>query len=327
MAANNPPGTPRRRGGPPLDLAESALIARVNISAKNPSESIANCRAPCYGIGVTQDMEGEAMLTVHHLNNSRSQRVLWLLEELGVAYEIVRYQRQPDMRAPAELRAVHPLGKSPVITDNGNTIAESGAIVEYLIDTYGEGRLIPPPKTPERLRYTYWLHYAEGSAMPPLLLKLLFTLMPKRAPALLRPLVRKVSNQALTTLVNPQLKQHMAFWESELAKSEWFAGSEFTAADIQMSFPLEAAAARGGLEQGHPKAMAFLERIHARPAYQRALEKGGPYHGGKVTSPRPALAGRGRIGSQMRAGRGDSPRIALADRAPHPNPLPAKQAV
>ena len=113
------------------------------------------------------------MLTVHHLNNSRSQRVLWLLEELGVPYEIVRYQRQPDMRAPAELRAVHPLGKSPVITDNGNTIAESGAIVEYLIDTYGEGRLIPPPKTPERLRYTYWLHYAEGSAMPPLLLKLL----------------------------------------------------------------------------------------------------------------------------------------------------------
>jgi glutathione S-transferase len=222
-----------------------------------------------------------AMLTVHHLNNSRSQRVLWLLEELGVAYEIIRYQRQPDMRAPAELRAVHPLGKSPVITDNGNTIAESGAIAEYLIDSYGEGRLIPPPKTPERLRYTYWLHYAEGSAMPPLLLKLLFTLMPKRTPALLRPLVRKVSNQALTTLVNPQLKQHMAFWEGELGNSEWFAGSAFTAADIQMSFPLEAAAARGGLDQGHPKAMAFLETIHARPAYKRALEKGGPYSVGR----------------------------------------------
>ena len=124
-----------------------------------------------------------AMLTVHHLNNSRSQRVLWLLEELGVPYEIVRYQRQPDMRAPKELRAIHPLGKSPVITDNGNTIAESGAIIEYLIATYGNGRLIPPPNTPERLRFTYWLHYAEGSAMQPLLLKLLFTLMPKRAPA------------------------------------------------------------------------------------------------------------------------------------------------
>src|SRR5262245_36461116 len=221
------------------------------------------------------------MLTVHHLNNSRSQRVLWLLEELGVPYEIVRYQRQPDMRAPKELRAIHPLGKSPVITDNGNTIAESGAIAEYLINTYGKGRLIPPENTPERLRYTYWLHYAEGSAMSPLLLKLLFTLMPRRTPALLRPLVRKVCNQALTTLVNPQLKQHMDYWESELGKSEWFAGNEFSAADIQMSFPLEAAAARAGLEQGHPKAMAFVERIHARPAYKRALEKGGPYEIGR----------------------------------------------
>jgi glutathione S-transferase len=221
------------------------------------------------------------MLTVHHLNNSRSQRVLWLLEELGVPYEIMRYHRLSDMRAPPELRAIHPLGKSPVITDNGNTIAESGAIVEYLIDTYGQGRLIPPPNTPARLRYTYWLHYAEGSAMPPLLLKLLFTVMPKRAPALLRPVVRKVSTQVLTALVNPQLKQHMAFWEAELSKSQWLAGDAFTAADIQMSFPLEAAAARAGLEQGHPKAMAFLDRIHVRPAYQRALERGGPYTVGR----------------------------------------------
>jgi glutathione S-transferase len=221
------------------------------------------------------------MLTVHHLNNSRSQRVLWLLEELGLPYEIVRYQRQADMRAPKDLRAIHPLGKSPVITDGGKTIAESGAIVEYIVGTYGDGRLVPAPDTPERLRYTYWLHYAEGSAMPLLLLKLLFNIMPKRAPALLRPVVRKVSSQALTTLVNPQLKQHMSFWESELTKSEWFAGDAFTAADIQMSFPLEAAAARGGLEQGHPAAMAFLDRIHARPAYQRALEKGGPYEVGR----------------------------------------------
>ena len=221
------------------------------------------------------------MLTVHHLNNSRSQRVLWLLEELDVPYEIVRYQRQADMRAPKELLNIHPLGKSPVITDQGNTIAESGAIVEYIVGSYGGGRLIPAPKTADRLRYVYWLHYAEGSAMPLLLLKLLFNIMPKRAPALLRPVVRKVSSQALTMLVNPQLKQHMNFWESELTKSEWFAGSEFTAADIQMSFPLEAAAARGGLEQGHPMAMAFLERIHARPAYQRALEKGGPYEVGR----------------------------------------------
>jgi glutathione S-transferase len=221
------------------------------------------------------------MLTVHHLNNSRSQRVLWLLEELGIEYEIARYQRQSDMRAPAALRAIHPLGKSPVVADGDKTIAESGAIAEYLIETYGNGRLIPPPNTPERLRYVYWLHYAEGSAMPPLLLKLLFTLMPKRTPALLRPLVRKVSNQALTAFVNPQLKLHMDFWEGELSKSEWFAGDAFTAADIQMSFPLEAAAARGGLEHGHPKAMAFLDRIHARPAYQRALVRGGPYAVGR----------------------------------------------
>jgi glutathione S-transferase len=221
------------------------------------------------------------MLTVHHLNNSRSQRVLWLLEELGTPYEIIRYNRQPNMLAPPELRAIHPLGKSPVITDNGNTIAESGAIVEYLVKTYGNGRLIPPDNTPERLRFTYWLHYAEGSAMPPLLLKLIFLMLPKRAPLLMRPVVNAIAAKALNTLVDPQLKQHMAFWEGELSKSEWFAGSEFTAADIQMSFPLEAASARAGLEQGHPKAMAWLAKIHARPAYQRALEKGGPYSVGK----------------------------------------------
>ncbi|MGM5029411.1 glutathione S-transferase family protein [Tardiphaga sp. 20_F10_N6_6] len=221
------------------------------------------------------------MLTVHHLNNSRSQRVLWLLEELGTPYEIIRYNRQPNMLAPPELRAIHPLGKSPVITDNGNTIAESGAIVEYLVKTYGNGRLIPPDNTPERLRFTYWLHYAEGSAMPPLLLKLIFLMLPKRAPLLMRPVVNAIAAKALNTLVDPQLKQHMAFWEGELSKSEWFAGSEFTAADIQMSFPLEAASARAGLEQGHPKAMAWLAKIHARPAYQRALEKGGPYSVGR----------------------------------------------
>ena len=137
--------------------------------------------------------------------------------------------------------------------------------------------LIPPPNTPERLRYTYWLHYAEGSAMPPLLLKLLFTLMPKRAPALLPPLVRKVSNQAMTAFVNPQLKLHMAFWESELSKSEWFAGDAFTAADIQMSFPLEAAAARGGLDQGHPEGDGVSRpdscaaRLSARAGKRRAI--------------------------------------------------------
>ncbi len=217
------------------------------------------------------------MLTVHHLNNSRSQRVLWLLEELGVPYDIVRYQRLPSLQAPPELRQIHPLGKSPVVTDNGNTIAESGAILEYLVAAHGGGRLIPPPSTPERLRYTYWLHYAEGSAMPPLLLKLLFSSLPRRVPALIRPIARGISNKALATLVDPQLRQHMTFWESELGHSEWFAGADLTAADIQMSFPLEAAAARANLAEAHPRCMAFLERIQARPAYQRALERGGPY--------------------------------------------------
>lgn len=222
------------------------------------------------------------MLTLHHLNNSRSQRVLWLLEELGTPYEIKFYQRGPDMLAPKELRAIHSLGKSPVITDNGNTIAESGAIIEYIVDTYEDGRLIPRPKTPERLRYTYWLHYAEGSAMFPLLLKLIFSMLPKRSPLLMKPVMSAVSKQLLAKLVTPRLKQHMEFWEQELSKSEWFAGEEFTAADIQMSFPLEAADARGGLNAAqHPRCMAFLERIHARPAYQRALERGGPYRIGR----------------------------------------------
>ena len=218
------------------------------------------------------------MLTLHHLNDSRSQRILWLLEELGLPHEIKHYQRNAETRlAPPELTSIHPLGKSPVITDSGTTIAESGAIVEYVVKTYGRGRLIPPDDTPERLRYTYWLHYAEGSAMPPLLLKLIFGFMPKRAPLLLRPLVNAISTKALETIINPQLKTHMAYWESELSKSEWFAGNDFTSADIQMSFPLEAAAGRAGLREGHPKAIAWLERIHARPAYKRALEKGGPY--------------------------------------------------
>ncbi len=221
------------------------------------------------------------MLTVHHLNNSRSQRVLWLLEELGVPYEIVRYQRQPSMLAPKELRAIHPLGKSPVITDNGNTIAEIRRHCRISRRDLRQRPLIPPPRTPERLRYTYWLHYAEGSAMPLLLQKLLFTLAPRRTPALLRLFVKPVFDRMLATLVDPQLKQHIGFWEGELSKSEWFAGNDFTAADIQMSFPLEAASARAGLDESSPKAWAWLQRIHARPAYQRALEKGGPYQVGR----------------------------------------------
>ena len=219
------------------------------------------------------------MIIVHHLNNSRSQRVLWLLEELGLQYQVKRYERDAKtMLAPPELKAVHPLGKSPVITDDAQTVAESGAIVEYLIERYGKGRLIPPPGSAERLRYTYWLHYAEGSAMPPLLLSLIFGKVKESpAPFLIRPIVRGIADKVLNSFVRPQLATHLDFMESEMAKSEWFAGDQFSGADIQMSFPVEAAASRGVLNSGRPHLMAFLDRIHARPAYQRALETGGPY--------------------------------------------------
>ncbi len=217
------------------------------------------------------------MITVHHLNNSRSQRVLWLLEELGCEYRLVRYQRDPHtLLAPPELKGIHPLGKSPVVSDGVHTLAESGAIVEYLIDRYGNGRLRPPPGSAEHLRYTYWLHYAEGSAMPLLLLKLVFLRLPRPVPALLRPIVRSVAQRVQQRLIDPQIRTHIDYWESELGRSTWFAGEELTGADVQMSFPLEAAAARAGVALG-PRVGQFLERIHARPAYRRALAASGGF--------------------------------------------------
>jgi glutathione S-transferase len=204
---------------------------------------------------------------------------LWLLEELGVPYEIKRYQRDAQtMLAPAALKVVHPLGKSPVITDDGTTVAESGAIVEYIVERHGQGRLAPKAGTPERLRYTYWLHYAEGSAMPPLVMKLIFTrLKSAPMPFFIRPIARTIADRALSGFIEPQIKLHLDYLESELGSNPWLAGPDFTAADVQMSFPLEAAAARDGLDAARPKLMDFLARIHARPAYQRALEKGGKY--------------------------------------------------
>ncbi|MDR6470982.1 glutathione S-transferase [Paraburkholderia graminis] len=180
------------------------------------------------------------------------------------------------MLAPPELRAVHPLGKSPVITDDGLTIAESGAIIEYLVDKYGQGRFAPAAGTPERLRYTYWLHYAEGSAMPPLLLKLIaLRIASAPMPFFAKPIARKIAGTLQSSFVDPQLKLHLGYIEEQLSKSTWFAGDEFSAADVQMSFPLEAATARGGMRL--PAVTAFLQRIHARAAYRRALERGGEY--------------------------------------------------
>jgi len=217
------------------------------------------------------------MIVVHHLNNSRSQRVLWLLEELGLAYEIKRYERDPrTLRAPSSLRDVHPLGKSPVITDGALTLAESGAIIEYLVDHHPEAKLAPPPGTPERVRYLYWLHYAEGSAMPLLLLKLVFDRIEgARMPFFARPIAKSIARRVKSSLVEPQIAQQLDYIEAQLAKYPWFAGDAFSAADIQMSYPLEAAAARAGSRASRPNFAAFLERIRARPAYQRALERSG----------------------------------------------------
>jgi glutathione S-transferase len=219
------------------------------------------------------------MIVVHHLNNSRSQRVLWLLEELGQPYEIVHYQRDPQtLLAPESLRRVHPLGKSPVVVDDGQVLAESGAVIELLADRYGNGLLAPATGTAQRVRYSYWLHYAEGSAMPPLLLKLVFARVASaKMPFFAKPIARGIVAQVRRAFIDPQIKLHLDYMEGELAKSPWFAGDTFSAADIQMSFPVEAAAARAGLDATRPRLWDWLVRIHARPAYQRALERGGPY--------------------------------------------------
>jgi glutathione S-transferase len=204
------------------------------------------------------------MIVVHHLENSRSQRILWLLEELGLPYEVRRYERDPKtMLAPPELRRVHPLGKSPMIEDDGRVIAETGAIVEYLVDK-ADGRLGPPAKRDDRLRYRQFIHYAEGSMMPPLLAILVVRRLgllgrPARAP------------------LQKMLGQHLDWLETELSGRPWFAGEAFTAADVMMSFPLEASRHRAGLDEGRPNLVDWLERIHARPAYGAALRKGGPY--------------------------------------------------
>ena len=224
------------------------------------------------------------MITLHHLNNSRSQRILWLMEELDIPYQIKFYQRDAKtMLAPPELKAVHPLGKSPVITDDGNpmgniTLAESAAIIDYLVKTYGNGRLMPADNTPERIRYNYWMHYAEGSAMPPLVMKLIFNQIPKqKMPFFARPIARKITERMVGAYIDPQLKLHLDYLSNELQPSGWFVGDTFSAADIQLSFPLEAASQRTNLKQQYPRLVDFLKRIHARPAYQRALQKGGAY--------------------------------------------------
>jgi len=217
------------------------------------------------------------LIIVHHLENSRSHRVLWLLEEIGVAYEVKLYARDPaTMLAPPALRAVHPLGKSPVIVDGDVTLAESGAIIEYLVEKNPASAMAPARGTAEWVRYLYWLHFAEGSAMPPLLLKLILDRIATAPPWPIRPIVAAVLRRANDRLATPRLAENLDLMEAELNRSTWFAGDAFSAADIQMSYPIEASVRRAGLDQRRPKLMAYLDRIHQRPAYRRAVERGGP---------------------------------------------------
>lgn len=222
------------------------------------------------------------MIRLHHLNNSRSLRVLWLLEELGLPYGIVHYQRDAKtLLAPPALRRIHSLGKSPIVEDGDIIMAESGAILEYLVDRYDVDRAFAPAPSPDyseaSLRYRYWMHYAEGSAMPPLLLTLVFNrILQSPMPFFAKPIAKAICEKVLQGFVSPQLIHHVNHIESELERSQWFAGEQFTAADIQMSFPLEAIVARTSNLQ-LPRIRAFLDRIHARPAYRRALDRGGTF--------------------------------------------------
>ena len=217
------------------------------------------------------------MITVHHLNQSRSLRIVWLLEELGVPYELKTYQRNAKtMLAPPELKAIHPLGKSPIVVDGGIVMIESGAIIQLLLERHGaDSGLAPAVGTAAHRDYLTFLHFAEGSMMPPLLLRLIFTRVASGSPALLRPLVKAITGPVNAGFIDPNIKGTLDFLEGELAKRPWFAGDAFSAADIQMSIPIEVARLRGGLGQSRPKLMDFLTRIRARPAHARALAKVG----------------------------------------------------
>lgn len=220
------------------------------------------------------------MITVHHLEHSRSQRILWLLEELNVPYEIVRYARNTKtLLAPPELIKIHPLGKSPVISDDGVVIAESANIIEYLVERYDEkGTFAPTPDAPTYRAYRYFMHYAEGSLMTPLLMALVASrIATSPAPFFVRPIMRKIASTLSAAMVDGNLARHTAFLEKELGDKPWFLGDDLSAADIIMSFPVEGLMSRGGAANKAPKLAALLTRIRQRPAYQRALERGGPY--------------------------------------------------
>ena len=219
------------------------------------------------------------MLTLHHLENSRSQRILWLLEELGVNYQIERYERDPGSGlAPASLLKIHPLGKSPVITDGDITVAESGAIVEYLVERYDDGSLAPSDDAAERRSYSYWLHYAEGSFMPLMIVSLIMSRIEAAPlPFFAKPIARGIVNKVRESYLDPNVRRHLDYLNDQLADKEWFLGNRLSAADIQMSFAIEAAEVRSDLPERYPNLNGYLARMRARPAYQAALQRGGPY--------------------------------------------------
>ena len=216
------------------------------------------------------------MLTIHHLNESRSHRIIWLAEELGLPCRIEQHWRDPKtMLAPESLRRLHPLGKAPMVERDGRIIAETGAIIEALS---ADSHLRPDPKSDAGAEVTYWLHHAEGSAMPPLVMSLVLTRMVERSPALLRPVARMMAKGVNDAFTGPDLARQIAFWNQNLQQKGWFGGSDFTVADIAMSFPVEMAALRVGVAD-HAAIRDWLARIHARPAYRRALERGGAFSG------------------------------------------------
>lgn len=219
------------------------------------------------------------MLTLHHLNNSRSQRIIWLLEELGVEYDIRHYQRdEKTSLAPKALEQIHPLGKSPVITDGSNTIAESGLIIDYLIQTYGQGKFQPEAQSAQYWQSQYWLHYAEGSLMPMLLIILMFEKVRSAPmPFFIKPIARAIADKATAAYAGPNLIKHLNYIDAHLANNHWFCGPDLTAADFQMIFPLEASLTRGATRQQYPNIANYVERVHSLTTYQKALKVGGPY--------------------------------------------------
>lgn len=267
---------PKRLGRP-----ESAAAKRCHLNAL-PAHRLENLQTACNAGHNLFKLH--AMITVHHLETSRSQRILWLLEELGLPYELKIYQRDKATRlAPPELKKIHPLGKSPVITDAGAVIAESGAIIEYLVETYGQNaggdlaHLQPAIGTPEHRQCRFWMHYAEGSLMNWLVMKLVFMSIPQQPmPFFVRPIARALCGTVQQKLIDPNVDTALEFMDQHLAQNTWFAGQHLTMADFQMSFAVEAALSRARKGTPRPHLQAYLERMQARPAYQRGIVKGGP---------------------------------------------------